>query len=172
MDHFDSIHGPFIKDVHVYRPRKNCLHIIIKKDPGRANQKSQGTAEWNFTKPCTSHFFGLCTYNTKSSEIIIVDAPMLSDNLPSPDNSLWCVVWGRCCCWFKSVQLPFLHAWHVHLSLPLILSDKSNMMNLMFLISTHGLIHTIHCLALFSQLFTSTMMTSLSPYVTYSLNQK
>ena len=32
----------------------------FKKDPGRAKQKSQGTAGMNFTKPRTSHFFGLC----------------------------------------------------------------------------------------------------------------
>ena len=44
-----------------YRAQKNDLQIIFKKDPGRAKQKSQGTAGRNFTKPGTSHFFGLCT---------------------------------------------------------------------------------------------------------------
>ena len=37
------------------------MQNIFKKDPGRAKQKSQGTAGRNFTKPRTSHFFGLCT---------------------------------------------------------------------------------------------------------------
>ena len=47
---------------HTYRARKNGLQNIVKKDPGRAKQKSQGTARRNFTKPRTSHFFNLCRY--------------------------------------------------------------------------------------------------------------
>ena len=43
-----------------YRARKNGLQNIVKNDPGMANQRSQGTAGRNFTKPRTSHFFGLC----------------------------------------------------------------------------------------------------------------
>ena len=44
----------------IYRARKYGLQNIVKKDPGRAKQKSQGTAGRNFTKPRTSHFFDLC----------------------------------------------------------------------------------------------------------------
>ena len=44
-----------------YRARKNGLQNIVQKDPGRARLNSQGTAGRNFTKPCSSHFFGLCT---------------------------------------------------------------------------------------------------------------
>ena len=44
-------------------PKKWFVNIF-KKDPGRAQQQSQGTAGRNFTKPRTSHFFDLCIGRT------------------------------------------------------------------------------------------------------------
>ena len=34
---------------------------LDKQDSSRSVQTSLATAGTNFTKPCTSHFFGLCT---------------------------------------------------------------------------------------------------------------
>ena len=44
-----------------YRARKDGLHNIFKKNPGRAEQNSQGTAGTNFTNQRTSHYFVLST---------------------------------------------------------------------------------------------------------------
>ena len=44
-----------------YRARKNGL-LSDKHYPSRSGQTSLATAEANFTKPRTSHFFDLCTY--------------------------------------------------------------------------------------------------------------
>ena len=50
-----------------YRARKNGLQNIVKKDPSRFGQTSLATAGINFTKPRTSHFFGLCTLKLAQS---------------------------------------------------------------------------------------------------------
>ena len=45
----------------VQRARKGFVNLA-KQDPGWAKQNSQATAGTNFTKPRTSHIFGLCSY--------------------------------------------------------------------------------------------------------------
>ena len=67
----------------VQRSRKRFVNLA-KQDPGRAKQNSQATAGTNFTKPCTSHFRGLCT---KPGKLI-----MYYELYRGPVNGLY-VVW-------------------------------------------------------------------------------